>query len=137
MLQSLLRQQCLPMDITRNGHLQLVAPGKGKTRGHAEPSSFYRGSQLDVRSLAESLPQLPGTRTEVETIAKSLDVGKDDIKLGLDATEQAVKQSKLDDYRVVYFAAHGLVAGDVQGLAKANIGFGRPFNAGGPGKVDS
>ena len=45
-------------------------------------SSFYRGSQLDVRSLAESLPQLPGTRTEVETIAKSLDVGEGDIKLG-------------------------------------------------------
>jgi hypothetical protein len=30
--------------------------------------SFYRGAQLDVRSLAESLPQLPGTRAEVETI---------------------------------------------------------------------
>ena len=82
-------------------------------------SSFYRGSQLDVRSLAESLPQLPGTRTEVETIAKSLDVGKDDIKLGLDATEKAVKQSKLDDYRVVYFATHGLVAGDLQAFTKA------------------
>ena len=45
-------------------------------------SSFYRGSQLDMSRLLKSLPQLPGTRTEVETIAKSLDVGKDDIKLG-------------------------------------------------------
>ena len=80
---------------------------------------FYRGSQLDVGSLAESLPQLPGTRTEVEAIAKSLDVGKDDIKLGLDATVTAVKQSKLDDYRVVYFATHGLVAGDLQAFTKA------------------
>ena len=77
-------------------------------------SSFYRGSELDVKSLAEDLPQLPGTLTEVEAIAKSLDVGKDDIKLGLDATETAVKQSKLDDYRIVYFATHGLVAGDLQ-----------------------
>jgi CHAT domain-containing protein len=77
-------------------------------------SSFYRGLQLDMRSLAESLPQLPGTRTEVETIAKSLSVGQDDIKLGMDATEEAVKQSKLDDYRVVYFATHGIVAGDLQ-----------------------
>ena len=82
-------------------------------------SSFYRGSELDVKSLAEDLPQLPGTLTEVETIAKSLDVGKDDIKLGLDATETAVKQSKLDDYRIVYFATHGLVAGDLQGFTKA------------------
>jgi CHAT domain-containing protein len=82
-------------------------------------SSFYRGSQLDLRSLAESLAQLPETRTEVEGIAKSLDVRKDDIKLGLDATETAVKQSKLDDYRVVYFATHGLVAGQVQEFTKA------------------
>jgi CHAT domain-containing protein len=82
-------------------------------------SSFYNGSQLDVKSLAENLAQLPGTRTEVETIAKSLGVGKGDIKLGLDATEKAVKQSKLDQYRVVYFATHGLVAGDLQQFTKA------------------
>ena len=82
-------------------------------------SSFYRGSELDVTSLAEDLPQLPGTRTEVEAIAKSLGVGNGDIKLGLDATETAVKQSKLDDYHIVYFATHGLVAGDLQGFTKA------------------
>ena len=82
-------------------------------------SSFYRGSELDVRSLAESLPPLPGTRTEVETIAKSLDVGEGDVKLGLNATEEAVKQSKRDDYRIVYFATHGLVAGDLQQFIKA------------------
>ena len=82
-------------------------------------SSFYRGSELDVTSLAEGLPQLPGTRTEVEDIAKSLGVGNDDIKLGLDATETAVKQSKLDNYHIVYFATHGLVAGDLKGFIKA------------------
>jgi CHAT domain-containing protein len=65
------------------------------------------------------LDGVPGTRTEVETIAKSLDVSAGDIKLGLDATERSVKQSKLDDYRVVYFATHGLVAGDLQGFTKA------------------
>ena len=82
-------------------------------------ASFYKGSQLDVKSLAEGLPQLPGTRAEVETIAKNLRVGKDDIKLGLDATVTAVKTSKLDNYRIVYFATHGLVAGDLQGFTKA------------------
>jgi tetratricopeptide (TPR) repeat protein/CHAT domain-containing protein len=82
-------------------------------------SSFYQGSELDLRSLAESLPPLPGTRTEVETIAKDLDVGTEDVKLGLNATEKAVKQSKLADYRIVYFATHGLVAGDLQAFTKA------------------
>jgi CHAT domain-containing protein len=81
--------------------------------------SFYRGAQLDLRSLAENLPQLPGTRTEVQTIAKSLRVSQDNIKLGLNATETAVKQSKLDGYRIVYFATHALVTGDLQAYAKA------------------
>ena len=92
---------------------------KGEQVAMRSLSSFYRGSELDVRSLAESLPPLPATRTEVETIAKSLDVGQADVKLGLDATETEVKQSKLDDYRVVYFATHGLVAGDLQAFTKA------------------
>jgi CHAT domain-containing protein len=82
-------------------------------------SRFFRGSQLDLQSLVESLQQLPGTRTEVETIAESLNVGKGHIKLGLNATEKAVKQSKLDEYRVVYFATHGLVAGELQDFSKA------------------
>jgi CHAT domain-containing protein len=81
--------------------------------------SFYRGAQLDVGSLGESLPQLPGTRVEVETIARNLSVGDGHIKLGLDATEKAVKTSKLDEYRVVYFATHGLVAGELQEFTKA------------------
>jgi CHAT domain-containing protein len=48
-----------------------------------------------------------------------LHVGKDNLKLGLDATEKAVKQSQLNEYRIVYFATHGLVAGDLQEFAKA------------------
>jgi tetratricopeptide (TPR) repeat protein len=59
-------------------------------------SSFYRGSQLDARELAESLPQLPGTRKEVEAIAKALNVRQEDLRLGLDATEQEVKHA-IDD----------------------------------------
>jgi CHAT domain-containing protein len=32
-----------------------------------------------------------------------------------------VKRSRLADYRVVYFATHGLVAGDVQGLGEPSL----------------
>ena len=51
--------------------------------------------------------------------ADSLSVSKDDLKFGKEATETAVKQSKLDDYRIVYFATHGLVAGELEEFAKA------------------
>src|ERR1700726_3719123 len=82
-------------------------------------TSFYSGTQIDIAALAERLPQLPGTRAEVQAIANSLGARSGDIKLGLAATETAVKTAKLDQYRIVYFATHGLVSGDVEQFSKA------------------
>ena len=81
-------------------------------------TSFYSGTQVDVAAIGEYLPQLPGTRREAQQIAGELKADPADIKLGLAATETAVKQSKLDRYRIVYFATHGLVAGDLESFAK-------------------
>jgi CHAT domain-containing protein/Tfp pilus assembly protein PilF len=81
-------------------------------------TSFYRGTQLDTDAIGEYLPQLPGTRREAQQIAADLNADAEDIKLGLAATETAVKQAKLDQYRIVYFATHGLVAGDLETFAK-------------------
>jgi len=80
--------------------------------------SLYQGSQIDIKALSEMLPPLPGTRKEVQAIAKELGVGSIDIKLGLDATETVVKQSKLDQYKIVYFATHGLVSGELEKFSK-------------------
>ena len=82
-------------------------------------TSFYQGSQLDTRLLGEMLPQLPGTRDEVQAIGKTLGVNSADLKFGLNATETAVKQATLDQYRIVYFATHGLVAGELEKFTKA------------------
>jgi CHAT domain-containing protein len=82
-------------------------------------TSFYSGTQIDIAALAERLPQLPGTRAEVQAIGNSLGARSGDIKLGLAATETAVKTAKLDQYRIVYFATHGLVSGDVEQFSKA------------------
>ena len=81
-------------------------------------ASFYRGTQIDVAAIGDYLPQLPGTREEVQQIAAELKTQPDDIRLGLAATETAVKQAKLGQYRIVYFATHGLVSGDLEGFAK-------------------
>jgi CHAT domain-containing protein len=80
--------------------------------------NFYGGGQPDLISLANALPQLPDTADEVRAIAEVLRAGKNDVKLGVFASETTVKQTKLDDYRIVYFATHGLVAGDVEKFAK-------------------
>jgi CHAT domain-containing protein len=80
-------------------------------------TSFYRGSQVDIAALGEYLPQLPGTRNEVKEIARELKIDPEDIRFGADASESAVKQAKLDEYRIVYFATHGLVAGELEPFA--------------------
>ena len=82
-------------------------------------TSFYSGTQIDVARLGEYLPQLPGTRAEVQAIGKTLKVDPSDLKLGLNATVTAVKQAQLDQYRIVYFATHGLVSGELERFAKS------------------
>ena len=82
-------------------------------------TSFYRGTQADLASIGEYLPQLPGTRRETQQIASELRADPADVRLGLSATETAVKQAQLDQYRIVYFATHGLVAGDLELFAKS------------------
>jgi len=78
----------------------------------------YRGTQLDTADLAERLSPLPGTRDEVKAIASVLRIASGDIRLGSEATETAVKRTKLDQYRIVYFATHGLVAGEIEEFTK-------------------
>jgi CHAT domain-containing protein len=80
--------------------------------------NFYEGGRPDLVSLAKALPQLPDTAQEVRAIAEVLKADKNDLKLGVFASETTVKQTKLDDYRIVYFATHGLVAGEVEKFAK-------------------
>lgn len=85
------------------------------TRGYAD---YWRGGVSDVATLRQALPALPETADELIAIARSLGVPRSEIYLGPDATETNVKHAPLADYRIVYFATHGLVAGDVKGLGE-------------------
>jgi CHAT domain-containing protein len=76
--------------------------------------------------LMQGLPQLPDTADELRAIAKALDVSATDILLGRDATVTAVKRAPLANYRIVYFATHGLVAGDVKGVAEPSLALSVP-----------
>src|SRR5262249_1177016 len=80
--------------------------------------NFYEGGQPDLVSLRKVLPQLSDTADEVRGIGEVLKADKTELKLGVFASEATVKQTKLDDYRIVYFATHGLVAGEVEKFAK-------------------
>jgi CHAT domain-containing protein len=80
--------------------------------------AFYRGAIADIASLAKALPALPETADELRAVAKELGAKSQDIKLGEAATVSSVKKAHLEDYRVVYFATHALVAGEVEKFAK-------------------
>lgn len=79
--------------------------------------AFYRGAGSDLERLA-TLPALPETIDEVRAVGASLGANEEDLKLGAQATEAAVKQAQLNQYRVVYFATHGLGAGQTAEVAK-------------------
>jgi CHAT domain-containing protein len=85
------------------------------TRGY---SRYFRGSHPDLKMLAEGLSALPETADELRSVGKKLGASETDIHLGSAATEAAVKRADLTPYRVVYFATHGLVAGEAAGLAE-------------------
>jgi CHAT domain-containing protein/tetratricopeptide (TPR) repeat protein len=84
-------------------------------------TDFWQGVGVDRARLAQALPQLPDTADELKGVASDLGVAASDIHLGADASETTVKRTKLSDYGIVYFATHGLVAGDVKGLAEPSL----------------
>jgi CHAT domain-containing protein/tetratricopeptide (TPR) repeat protein len=86
-------------------------------RGAPRPASFYRNGLADIRALRELAP-LPDTADELRTIAKVLGAPPDAIYLGKAASETQVKAAALREYRVIQFATHALVAGDLSGLAE-------------------
>jgi len=85
---------------------------------------------VDVAELA-MLPRLPDTRLELTAVAKTLnaDPGKA-LFLGKDANEQNAETMDLSHFRVVYFATHGLVPGDVDGLTQPALALTAPDVAG-------
>jgi len=116
-----------PASAARKPLIAFADPVFSKTAARAEArslsprsiTSFYRGTAIDLAAMGAYLPQLPSTRKEVRQVATELGAADEGIRLGAAATETAVKNDRLDQYRIVYFATHGLVAGDLEPFAKS------------------
>jgi CHAT domain-containing protein len=97
-------------------------------RNATAPGALEKASQVQRRSSnLELLEPLPDTSEEVREIAKILraDAGKD-VNLGQRASEQLVKSTDLSQYRVVMFATHGLVAGELPELSQPALALSNP-----------
>jgi CHAT domain-containing protein len=112
----------------QEGNADRRAAIKSAARGltSAAYTDFWTGAGVDRAKLAQALPQLPDTADELNAVAKDLGAAASDIHLGADASETAVKRAPLADYGIVYFATHGLVAGDVKGLGEPALALSVP-----------
>ena len=77
----------------------------------------------DVDAVRTRLAPLPETAGELKAMAAILGAANDNLFLGGRATERNAKTRDLSDYRVMAFATHGLVAGDLKGLAEPTLIF--------------
>jgi CHAT domain-containing protein len=108
------------------GASTLLAVRGVRLRRRSAPNTEAVGSA----ELAQ-LPRLPDTAEEVREVALALKADpKADVFLGAAANEGTVRSMKLDDRRVVMFATHGLVPGDLNGLVEPALALTAPQVAG-------
>jgi CHAT domain-containing protein len=118
------------------------APTTPNAVGSANGKVATRGFPVNLRSVARMrgvssaqlamLPPLPDTAEEINSIARALNADPArDVFLGRAASERQVKATNLADYRVVAFATHGLMPGDLDGLAQPALALSAPEAADG------
>jgi CHAT domain-containing protein len=94
--------------------LRIVLRSAPKTEGQATAS-------------IGNLPRLPETADEVRNVAIALKADPDaDVFLGAKANEETVRTADLAHRRVVMFATHGLVPGDLDGLQEPALALSAP-----------
>ena len=82
--------------------------------------------EFDTAELA-MLPRLPDTRIELTAMAKALNVDPGKVLyFGKAANEQNVETIDLSRFRIVAFATHGLVPGDLDGLTQPALALSAP-----------
>jgi CHAT domain-containing protein len=99
----------------------------------ASPIEVRAAPKTTTMASAElaQLPRLPDTAEEVREIARVLGADPNlDVLLGARASEKAIRSMRLDDRRVVMFATHGLVPGDLDGLTQPALALSSPTISG-------
>jgi CHAT domain-containing protein len=71
--------------------------------------------------LLRSLASLPDTANEIYNVSKALGGNASDILLGGQATEPTLRARNLADYRILYFATHGLLPGEIRCQSQPGI----------------
>ena len=86
----------------------------------AQQRGLPESCKVSVQALG-LLNELEGTKAELEKVQAALGISGEDVVLGNDFTDSALKRSKLSDYRVLHFATHGLLAQDPECLPEPGL----------------
>jgi CHAT domain-containing protein len=103
----------------------------------ADPSNVTRGMPLKRRSSPKldgvdsvqlaQLPRLPDTAVELKSVALALQADPAKVlNLGKAANEKNVKTTDLAKFKVIAFATHGLVPGELDGLTQPALALSAP-----------
>jgi len=107
--------------------VQIADAGGNVTRGI--PLGRRSSPKLEGVDSAELglLPRLPDTAEELKSIALALQADPSKVLyLGKNATEGAVKAMNLSGFKILAFATHGLVPGELNGLAQPALALSSP-----------
>jgi CHAT domain-containing protein len=109
-----------------------AVPQSGGNRSVARRNLHIAATEQQVQDMAGKadlslLQALPDTAAEIEDIAKVLkaDTARD-VFLQKRASEGNVKSRDISDYRVVMFATHGLVPGEMPGMYQPALALSHP-----------
>ncbi|CAK0746746.1 hypothetical protein CCP3SC15_1460001 [Gammaproteobacteria bacterium] len=112
-----------------NPNFTLPSSAPGATKPATKPArgtekatvALTRSLIADANELRSALVPLPETADELRTIAGVLRAKPDSLYLGTRASVPVVRTTNLAAYRVVAFATHALVGGELRGIAEPAI----------------
>jgi CHAT domain-containing protein/tetratricopeptide (TPR) repeat protein len=98
-----------------------VLDGGSESRGSVQMASLFRGGPIVDGKALRKLGRLSDTADELKAIAKTLGADEGSVFLGERATESRVKDMDLSGTRVISFATHGLVSGQLRGVQEPGL----------------
>jgi CHAT domain-containing protein len=87
--------------------------------------SAFTDGFLEMANVPDVARAIPETTQELCAVARDLEIDSHELRLGARATEHEVKRlsqsGQLAQYRIVHFATHGTLAGELKGASEPGL----------------
>lgn len=100
-----------------------------RPRAAVQVGSSRSGGGVAQIALLKSMASLPGTAEELENMRAAIGAPTSSVHLQDQATERAVRTDDLSHIRILAFATHGLMAGELTGASEPGLVFTPPSQA--------